>query len=163
MPLDNSLNQDIKLAHMFHCAITSDLPAHDERKFSNSTPKIIARGIKRLMEGHSPEDGVPSSKRIIEDCDRALTAMRIVCEHKGAIVPGLADRNGIRYAKEGTNGRGGPREKCRQLQAASCVHPSVTSLVNEKRKEVVSKFNHSFECDVEDENESDVESDAEEF
>ena len=46
MPLNNSLNQDIKLAHDFHCALTSCLEITDPRKFSNSTPKMIAQGVK---------------------------------------------------------------------------------------------------------------------
>ena len=55
------------------------------------------------MEGHLPDDGVPSSKRIVEDCDRVLDSMRKVCEHNGDIVPGLANHNGHRYCKSGTN------------------------------------------------------------
>ena len=94
MPLDMSLNNDVKIGHNFHCAITSHLAQHDEKKFSTSTPKLISRGIHRLVEGHVPHEGTPSSERIIHDCNQALNDMRIVMEHTGAIVPGLVDRNG---------------------------------------------------------------------
>ena len=111
MPLDNSLNNDVKKEHDFHCALTSHLLISDEKKISDTNPKLILRGIKRLVEGHLPSDGVPSSKRIIEDCDRALDSMRKVFEHNSAIVPGLANRNGRRYCKLSTKLQGGATVK----------------------------------------------------
>ena len=75
-----------------------------------STPKSISSGIKRLFECTDGE-GVPNSCRIIQDCDKAWDSMWTVYENKGAIVPGLADRNGIRYSKSGTGKWGGKRVK----------------------------------------------------
>ena len=39
MPLDNSLNNNIKASLNRHCCVTSHLPRDDKRRFSNSTPK----------------------------------------------------------------------------------------------------------------------------
>ena len=114
MPLDNSLNNDIKRAHEYHCALSYDLPMDHVSKFSTKTPKWISKGIRRLVdlvdvEDKTMEAGVPSSERIIEDCHRALKAMEIVYQNGGKIVAGLANRNGQRYSKEGTACRGGKR------------------------------------------------------
>ena len=75
MPLDNSLNADLKLSHDRHCVLTRRLPKNDPRKFSMATPKLISRGIHRLWDPGVGEAGAPSSKRVIEDCDRAWSAM----------------------------------------------------------------------------------------
>ena len=62
-------------------------------QFSFSTPREIARGMKRIRESKM---GTPSSARIIEDVDLALKALEIVYLANGAAVEGLADRNGHR-------------------------------------------------------------------
>ena len=109
MPLDNSLNADVKRAHDRHVGVTMHLPKDDARKFSNRTPQAISRGIKRIVE--SVDHGCPSSARIIQDCNKALDAMWAVYNAEGGIVPGLADRNGIRYSTSGTGSHGGVRVK----------------------------------------------------
>ena len=140
MPLDNSLNNDVKIQHNFHCALTSHLALTDDRKFSNRTPKSISQGIRRLVEGHLPDDGVPSSRRIIQDCDRALDSMRTVCEHNGAIVPGLANRNGHRYTKLGSNSHGGPTVKLEEIPQCKWIHPCVNNIKDDRRREIVDRF-----------------------
>ena len=58
--------------------------------------------------------GTPSSERIIQDVDLALKALEIVYLENGAVVKGLADRNGHRQkvAGEGKNASwGGARTK----------------------------------------------------
>ena len=60
-------------------------------RFSFSTPKETARGLKRLWESKM---GTPSSPRMIQDVDMALKALEIVYRANGAAVEGLADRNG---------------------------------------------------------------------
>ena len=40
--------------------------------------------------------GTPSSARIIEDVDLTLKALEIIYHENGAVVEGLADRNGHR-------------------------------------------------------------------
>ena len=110
MPLDNALNADIQHSLSLHCAITAYLDDNDERKFSMRTPLTIVQGIRRLWgEGGN----VPSSERIMQDCDRALRAFSEVFEHGGAMVPGLANRNGHRNHAAGRNtaGWGGLRVK----------------------------------------------------
>ena len=62
-------------------------------QFSFSTPREIARGMKRIWESKM---GTPSSARMIEDVDLALKALGIVYLANGASVEGLADRNGHR-------------------------------------------------------------------
>ena len=156
MPLDDSLNNDVKKQHDFHCALTSHLAIDDERKFSNTTPKLISRGVRRLVEGHLPEDGVPSSKRIVEDCDRALDSMRTVCEHNGAIVAGLANRNGHRYSKSGTKSHGGATVKLENLQRCKWIHPLIIDIKDDRRKEIVSRFSSSAQSNDKYESDSEV-------
>ena len=91
MPLDNSLNADIKRSHDYHCVVTWHCATGDRRKFSMSTPRLIARGIRRLLE--NKDGGVPNSERIMNDCDKALDAMYTVYLAGGCIIPELADRN----------------------------------------------------------------------
>ena len=62
-------------------------------RFNFSTPKEIARGMKRIWESKM---GTPSSARIIEYVDLELKALGIVYLANGAAVEGLADRNGHR-------------------------------------------------------------------
>ena len=100
MPLDNSLNRDILHSLYFHCVLSRfvlDGEGTDEEErnmcFSFSTPKEIARGLKRIWESKM---GTSSSARIIQDVDLALKALEIVYLANGAAVEGLADRNGHR-------------------------------------------------------------------
>ena len=62
-------------------------------RFSFSTPKEIARGMKRIWESKM---GTPSLAQIIQDDDLVLKALEIVYLANGAAVEGLADRNGHR-------------------------------------------------------------------
>ena len=58
--------------------------------------------------------GTPSSSRIIEDVDRALEVLELVFRINGAIVEGLADRNGHirKEVREGKSASwGGARTK----------------------------------------------------
>ena len=82
MPLDNSLNRDILHSLRFHCVLSRfvlDGEGTDEEernmRFSLSTPKEIARGLKGIWESKM---GTPSSARIIQDVDLALKALEIV-------------------------------------------------------------------------------------
>ena len=66
--------------------------------FSYSTPREIARGLKRIWDS---KIGTPSSVRIIEDVDLVLKALEIVYQANGESVEGLADRNGHRKKEVG--------------------------------------------------------------
>ena len=100
MPSDNTLNRDILHCLRFHCVLSRfvlDGEGTDEEEsnmqFIFSTPKEIARGMKRIWESKM---GTPSLARIIEDVDLALMALEIVYRANGDAVEGLADRNGHR-------------------------------------------------------------------
>ena len=69
---------------------------NDTRKFLIKIPKLIERGIKRLLENEW-EEGVPTSARTSHDCDLALDAMYTVYQSGGSIVSELANRNGNNY------------------------------------------------------------------
>ena len=129
MPLDNSLNADVKRAHDRHVGVTMHLPKDDARKFSNRTPQAISRGIKRIVE--SVDHGCPSSSRIIQDCNKALDAMWAVYNAEGGIVPGLADRNGIRYSTSGTGGHGGVRVKNEECDEMGWLEAGAKDAVTE--------------------------------
>ena len=79
IPLDNSLNRDILNSLRFHYVLSlfvlyEEGTEEEERnmKFSFSTPREIARGMKRVWESKMV---TPSSERIIEDVDLALKAL----------------------------------------------------------------------------------------
>ena len=100
MTLDNSLNRDILHSLHFNCVLSrfvlyGEGTDEEERnmRFSFSTPREIARGMKRIWESKM---GTPSLVQIIEDVDLALKALEIVYLGNGAAVEGLADRNGHR-------------------------------------------------------------------
>ena len=103
MPLDMSLNNDIQLSLPLHYTITDHLDKDNERKFSMATPKMIAKGIQQLS-GH--DGNVPSSRRIMQDCDLALHAFRVVYRAGGKMIPGLANQSGHRNHTEGRNKEG---------------------------------------------------------
>ena len=127
MPLDMSLNNDIQISLSLHCAITAHLPDDDPRKFSMGTPNTIVRGIERLW---GTGGNVPSSRRIIQDCDKALIAFGIVFRAGGKMVPGLANRSGHRNHAAGRNqaGWGGVRVKNLLVEEVGrWLHPEANS------------------------------------
>ena len=79
MPLDNSLNRDIFQSLQFYCVL-SHLFLYGEgtdkeeinMRFSFSTPKEIARGLKRIWESKM---GNTYSEKIIQDVDMKLKAL----------------------------------------------------------------------------------------
>ena len=62
-------------------------------RFSFSTPREIAQGMKRIWDWKME---TPSLARIIEDVDLAMKALETVYLENGASVVGLTDRNGHR-------------------------------------------------------------------
>ena len=96
MPLENSLNRDILHCLRFHCilgrfVLNGEGTDEEERNlcFSFSTPREIARGMKRIRDSKM---GTPSSAQMIQDVDLELKALEIVYLANGASVEGLADR-----------------------------------------------------------------------
>ena len=98
MPLDDSLNHEI--LHSLHMnsvlsryIVDGEETNKEERNmcFSYSIPREISRGLKRIRDSKT---GTPSSVRIIEDVDLPLKSLEIVYSTNGAVVEGIADRNG---------------------------------------------------------------------
>ena len=142
MPLDNSLNNDIQLALSLHCAITAHIEdVNDERKFSMATPATIVSGIRRL---YGNEGGnVPSSRRIVQDCNKALHAFGVVYEHGGGMVPGLADRNGHRNIAAGRNTAGWGGTRIKNLLVAEMgrwLHAHAVSLKNSRTASILTQL-----------------------
>ena len=71
---------------------------------------------------------------IVEDCDSALDSMQTVCEHNGAIVPGLGNRNTHRYCKPGTNSQGGATIKIKEFQQCRWIHLLIIDIKNDIEK-----------------------------
>ena len=57
------------------------------------TPKRGASAYKQVWEQ------VPSSRRIIEDTNKFLNAIKVISDHEGRAVAGLGTRNGHRNAE----------------------------------------------------------------
>ena len=106
MPWDNSLNSNAKLLHDYHYVITAKLGDKDTSKYSMKTPKLIARGMKRLIENDWDED-IPSTEQLIRDCVFALNETYTVYQTGVSIVAELSNRNCDRYSKKGTGDHGG--------------------------------------------------------
>jgi hypothetical protein len=91
-PLDNNLNKDMHDGVQYHCAATAHLPDDDSdpRKFSLSTPQRGDHAYFRVL------DGVPTSERIVQDCTRWEENLWAIFRAKGALVPGIGNREGRR-------------------------------------------------------------------
>jgi len=85
----NSLNSDIQF--LLHCAITAHLNNDDPQTCSMKIPLTIVEGIRRI---YGTEGNVPSSRRIIQDCDIILRTFGVVYAHEERMVPALANKNG---------------------------------------------------------------------
>jgi hypothetical protein len=109
MPLDASLNWDIDCALNMHVLLTADLPNDHPDKFRKDTPLRISQAITKLC--HPVTGVVPSSKRIVQDCNRILTSAVAIVEAGGKIVPGLVNRNGHRHKPETDGRRYHPRKR----------------------------------------------------
>ena len=151
IPLDNSLNRDILQSLRFHCVLSRAIidgkeTTEEERKlcFSFSTPREIARGLKRLWDS---KIGTPSLERIIQDVYLALKALEILYRDNGASVEGLADRNGNRRKVGGkgkTFGCGGAQTKgegCEcKLAKNMLFHSDLLKLCLMKRRKISDFF-----------------------
>ena len=150
MPLYNSLNRDILHSLRFHCVlirfvIDGEGTDEEERnmRFSFSTPKEIARGLKNIWESKM---GTPSLARIIQDVDMALKALEIIYRANWAAVEELADSNGNRRKVVG-EGKGvswggartkGKGRKCKISKKMS-LHSDLLKLCL-KKKHNISEF-----------------------
>ena len=147
MPLDNSLNRDILHSLRFRCVLSRfllDEEGTDEEernmRFSFSTPKEIARGLKRIRESKM---GTPSLARIIQDVDLTLKALEMVYSANVAAVEGLTDRNGHIRKVVGEGGSfswGGARTKGKgsecELTKNMFLHSDLLKLCLKKKRKI---------------------------
>ena len=111
-------------------------------RFSLSTPKNIARGLKRIWESKM---GTPSLARIIQDVDLSLKSLEIVYRANGATVEVLSDRNRHRRKVVG-EGKSfswrGAQTKCkglkRELTKKMFLHSDLLKLCLKKNTTSVS-------------------------
>ena len=109
-------------------------------RFSFSTTKEIARGLKRIWES---KIGTPSSERIIQDVDLAFKALEIVYCANGSAVEGLADRNGHIWKVVGKGKSvswGGARTKGKgpecELTKTMFLHSDLLKLCLKKKRKI---------------------------
>ena len=88
MPLDASLNKDLKDCLNRHVLCTLKLSNSDPRKFDISTPKRISNAMHRIISG------ALSSTRIMQDCFRVLKSLQRIVQAKGVVVHGCGQRPG---------------------------------------------------------------------
>ena len=60
-------------------------------------------------------------------------SQKIIYEAHGKMVPGLANRNGHRYNKQGTRKWGGKREKCHEVKEESWLEAGAKEVLEEKK------------------------------
>lgn len=140
MPWDCSLNKDVDDVFLQHVAWTSNLSETDPKKFSKSTPGRQDHGYLRLLDPiHGPTGGVPTSKRIIQDVEKCMGSHLLeIITAKGAIVPGLGSRNGLRCVN-GINQRGGERSKA-SYRPVSWIHLDARVARHEIAKSAETRF-----------------------
>jgi transposase len=141
MPLDETLNQDIHSTARYHVAITSHLPKDDPRKFSFSTPKEISRAYLRLVDRHT--GGAPSSRRIIQDCEKWVRSLGKIRRAGGKIVEGFG-RNGHRESSHGKK-RGGYQPK-KARGPGKWVHNDAHGLTEKMWRDSILKIDNKQMC-----------------
>lgn len=100
MPLDNSLFRDFRASLNLHVGLTAHLPDNDVRKFCKSTPKRLDEAVLKIWD---PEKGIsPRPVRIVQDISRIKNSCLQIVTYGGGEVPGLAERNGHRRRRAGT-------------------------------------------------------------
>ena len=90
MPLDCNLNKDCHEGAKRHRLYSNRLDKDDPRKFGLRRPKQGSDTYRRLWDPSLHPDGIPSSKRIIEEVNKILdeTLLKVI-NARGAAIPGL--------------------------------------------------------------------------
>ena len=91
-PCDSNLFSDFERQIMVHRALTYHYDNDDVRKFKCGTPTDMASTMVRAWSMLPPH-------RIVQDCNRWVTAYQTVLEAKGCIVEELNPRHGRRADK----------------------------------------------------------------
>ena len=126
-----------------HVALSYWLPLNDERRFSKCTPVTICHSIARLWD---PISGVsPKPVQIVQDVDKVLENLFIVCEADGAVVQGICDRNGHRdKLKPGKQyWEREPQKKAVSLDELG-IHPDMCTVVRELWQQQYKLFSREF-------------------
>ena len=95
-PLDNSLNNDIKVATETQVAATYFLPKGHKKKFTMATREDVVSAVGRCHCPTFPGIAIPTSRRIQQDINKVVFALFVITEAKGHVVKGLAGRDGHR-------------------------------------------------------------------
>ena len=141
MPLDASLNCDIDCALNMHALLTADLPNDRPDKFRKDTPMRISQAITQLC--HPVTGVVPTSRRIVQDCNRILTSAVAIVEAGGKIVPGLVNRNGHRNRPESDGRKYHPRKHNQVIKTMDelGIFKSVQKIAMESIEAEAERFN----------------------
>ena len=108
-------------------------------KFSLSTPSLGLRAYLRVLEG------VPSSKRVVQDVDEVIHSLKAVAQEKGVHVEGLGVNRGKRHAPLSSerDSRGGRRERKQATDdygAGIWLHPDAWVATDYKETESSKRF-----------------------
>lgn len=148
MPLDNSLNQDLHESvrkHVSMSLIIRKLDASDPRLFSMATSKLTALAYQRIFH---PVTGVsPRPTRIVQDINKVMHALKVIYEHEGVYVPGLAKgstkgKRNTAGATAANNNHGGIRVRLEynpQIPDAE-LHDDLRSALDDHGGNVTSHF-----------------------
>jgi hypothetical protein len=125
MPLDCSLFNDLHESAHRHVSLTHLLEKDDRKKFSLATPQEISRAYCRLWT-KGGEEGSPTCQRIIQDCNKFVSSIKVINDAKGIMCAGVGNRRGHR--RENANGMeksnyGSARESQQHQQSAPWTHP----------------------------------------
>ena len=144
MPLNVHLNQNLHIENDWHCIITKNLEKYDERKFTKSDLKNMEEVYLKLWN-KSDYEGIPSSKRIIEDINSFVNvAWSAIYQARGIDVFDLCQMVEIRNAEINTkNKRGVMRKKTTGFGIIDYwMHKSVKGLIDERIQKIKNIFNY---------------------
>jgi hypothetical protein len=148
MPLDNSCNNDVHESGRLHVVCSRsgvEYTSKDKRLFSFATPKHVSYVYRRIFH---PETGVaPRPERIVQDVHKAIRAMRVIMEAKGAYVPGLAGGRipggrHVQTEEKTSSNWGGRREKIdvKDHLDKEGMHADLKSLLDDPERNVTNMF-----------------------
>ena len=148
MPLDNSCNNNVHESGRLHVVCSRSgvkYMSKDQHLLSFATPNEVSCVYRWIF--HS-ETGVPLWPEIIvQDVHKAIRAMGVIMETKGAYVPGLVGGcipGGwhMQTEEKTSSNWGGPREKLdvKDRLDKEGVHVDLTSLLNDPERNITNMF-----------------------
>ena len=96
-----SLNKDIKSLVKYLYALKNHLPDGHKRNFNTKPPNTIRSAARmfNLIRVSADEEGVSSSRQIMQDYARNIWVAEVVYMNNGEIIPVPENRNGGWYDK----------------------------------------------------------------